>query len=241
MTDYKYPKTIAAVQKRDRSQWEIGDALIRECGPPPLERQHDKSLARMEAAAAEIETLKIEGYTVSYLSKLRIVSHNFPTAQRNRNVCWNVYYSAGTPEMLDVLIEAAGKKKLDTELARKLRGAINEREDSKREREPGHKRAPSRRKRTTTTPSKEERKGLALIAEVLDWIKDIKTYSKGGERITERVEKNLPNLVSEEVDYLVETSLSAAEVFRKLGDVARKLKTNKRSHLTAVEGGKSHG
>ena len=82
---------------------------------------------------------------------------------------------------------------------------------------------------------------MALIAEVLDWIKDIKTYSKGGERITERVEKNLPNLVSEEVDYLVETSLSAAEVFRKLGDVARKLKTNKRSHLTAVEGGKSHG
>ena len=68
----------------------------------------------MEAAAAEIETLKIEGYTVSYLSKIRIVSHNFPTAQRNRNAGWNVYYSAGTPEMLDVLIEAAGKKKLVT-------------------------------------------------------------------------------------------------------------------------------
>ena len=85
-----------------------------------------------------------------------------------------------------------------------------------REREPGHKRAPSRRKRNepTSPPAKEERKGLALIAEVLDWIKDIKTYRQGRRVVLpSRVEKNLPNVLSAKRSIILSTtSLSAAEV-----------------------------
>jgi hypothetical protein len=29
-----FPKTIAAVQRQDNSNWAIGDALLEECGPP---------------------------------------------------------------------------------------------------------------------------------------------------------------------------------------------------------------
>ena len=48
----------------------------------------DGSFAKLEAAADEIEHLKVEGYSVDYLSKLREVSHKFRGATRNRAVSW---------------------------------------------------------------------------------------------------------------------------------------------------------
>src|SRR5258708_376834 len=69
----KYDRTSTAVQKRDRCMWEIGDALLAECGMPgdrdsqSRSPYHDGSRAKLEAVASEIDHLKIEGYTASYL------------------------------------------------------------------------------------------------------------------------------------------------------------------------------
>ena len=32
MTEFKFPKIVALIQRRDRSQWEIGEELLRICG-----------------------------------------------------------------------------------------------------------------------------------------------------------------------------------------------------------------
>jgi hypothetical protein len=231
MADFK--KTIAAVQKRERCNWEIGDALIDECGPPSEHGVQDGSHAALKAAAAAIEAAKVEGYTANYLARLRIVSFNFPKRVRRPNsLSWEVHASAGTPEMLDVIVEAAGKKPVTQTVARTMRKAIDEQQDRKRRRDPDYKTPPKTTK--PYIPTKDERKGLALIAEVLQWAQDIKAADKTVVRVTEKVEKHLPRLVAEEIDYLVDISLTLAEDARKLGDVARKLRTNKRTHLSVV-------
>lgn len=241
MTEFKFPKIVALIQRRDRSQWEIGEELLRICGAPPIGSKKDGGYAQLDAVANEIETLKIEGYTVSYLAKMRIVSHNFPSEQRAAGISWNVHYSAGTPDMLNAIIEAAGKKPVTTLMARKLRNVINDQQQRRQEKEPGRKTPPRKTKRTHVIPTKDERKGLALIAEVLDWLKDIKAADKGIIRVTSKIEKNLDRLVIEEVDYLVDSMLTLAEHAREGAEMARKLRANKRSHLTTIEGGKSHG
>jgi hypothetical protein len=56
--------------------------------------------AKLEAAADEIEHLKIDGYTVDYLAKLREVAAKFPSRIRNPAISWAAHRSAGSPEML---------------------------------------------------------------------------------------------------------------------------------------------
>jgi hypothetical protein len=46
-----FPLTLAACKKGDFSNWEIGDALIKECGPPGTVGIHNGSFERIEAAA----------------------------------------------------------------------------------------------------------------------------------------------------------------------------------------------
>ena len=67
----------------------------------------DGSFAKLEAAADEIEHLKVEGYSVDYLSKLREVSHKFPGRIRNPAVSWAAHRSSGSPEMLNAIAKAA--------------------------------------------------------------------------------------------------------------------------------------
>ena len=50
----KFPRVLAAVQKRERSQWEIGDALIAECGPAAKNGVHDGSYAKIVACSEEL-------------------------------------------------------------------------------------------------------------------------------------------------------------------------------------------
>ena len=75
----KFPKTVAAVQKHDRSQWEIGDALL-------AETDIGGSYDELEEVAAELEGLNIEGYSVTHLSNLRRTAHNFPPIGRSNRL-----------------------------------------------------------------------------------------------------------------------------------------------------------
>jgi len=70
----EFPNVVDAVRKRDGSLWEIGDALIKECGMPLKSGIHDGSRERIKRAAKELTDLKIEGYGINTLVKIRNVA-----------------------------------------------------------------------------------------------------------------------------------------------------------------------
>jgi hypothetical protein len=98
---------VAAAQERERSLWEIGDALLEECGPPSEDGRDNGSREKLEEAAAEIEQLNIEGYSAGRLYNLRKVAHNFPPDRRVPGVSWDAHRLAGSPEMLEAIIKHA--------------------------------------------------------------------------------------------------------------------------------------
>jgi hypothetical protein len=104
----KYDRTSTAIAERDRSLWEIGDALLAECGPPSEDGRDNGSYEMLKAAAAELEHMKIEGYTVGRLFNLRKMAHNFPAARRASGVSWAAHRSAGSLEMLEAIVKAVG-------------------------------------------------------------------------------------------------------------------------------------
>jgi len=229
----KFPKTVAAVQKRDRCMWEIGDALLAECGKPSaLPSQNDGSRAKLEAAASEIEHLKIDGYTVDYLAKLRDISNKFPGGIRNPAISWAAHRSSGSPKMLETIVKAVGNKPITNAVVRSMRPVIEKHQEREyREENPGK---PLPKRGEMPAPSTKEARGLLLEAESLRYNNKILSCRSEMDDVAEWLEKNLDKLSAIAVDYLVETALSLAEDARRVADVARKLKASRRAHLSVV-------
>jgi hypothetical protein len=227
-----FPKTIAAVQRRDRCMWEIGEALLAECGPPSTNGKHDGSYAKLEAASQEIEHLKIEGYTVDYLAKIREVAHKFPSRIRNPGVSWAAHRSSGSPAMLGAILKAAGSKPVTNAVVRSTRAAIEDRQAREYRKENPGKPLPPRRE--MPVPSTKEVKGVALIAEIARWVSTLKSADQAILSVTEMVDEKLPRLEAVDIDYLVDIALGLSQHARELADIARKLRSNRKANLSVV-------
>jgi hypothetical protein len=93
---------LAAVRDLDSSNWEIGDALLAECGPPG-----NNEILR-KASAYLLEEGGVE-YDVERLSELRRVAYAFPVSERRAEYCWVIHREAGSPEMLAWIIAGTPK------------------------------------------------------------------------------------------------------------------------------------
>lgn len=221
----KFPKTIAAIQRRDRSQWEIGDALLAETD---VGGSHDE----LQEVAEELEHQKIEGYSIEHLRKLRATSHNFPSRARETSISWDAHKHAGSPEMLETIVKSAGSKPVTRDLVRSMKPVIEQHQERKyKEENPGK---PLPKRGEMPAPSAKEVRGLALQAEMLRYNSKILGCRGEMEDVAEWLEKNLEKLTSIEVDYLVETMLSLVEETRRITEMARKLKAGRRAHLSVV-------
>jgi len=105
----KFPRTLAAVKKGETSTWAIGDALIEECGPPSEHGVNDGSRPKLEAARQYLENNGGYEYSLSHLIGLRDTAFNFRSFERNSNLSYHVHRVAGTPEMLNAIIQGAPK------------------------------------------------------------------------------------------------------------------------------------
>ena len=94
------PALLTAVKEGETSLWELGDALVAECGPPG-----DNDSLR-SASAYLLETGGYE-YDVPYLSALRRTAYAFQPSDRRREFSWSIHRAAGTPEMLAAIIAGA--------------------------------------------------------------------------------------------------------------------------------------
>jgi hypothetical protein len=106
-TTSKFPKTLAAAKRLAECEkgsweahWQLGDALIRECGPPGDNGVNTKSDERLKKAQ---KALREHGYEYGFrsLEQHRSVSHHFPARTRVRGIVWSVYRAAGDIETLE--------------------------------------------------------------------------------------------------------------------------------------------
>jgi site-specific DNA-cytosine methylase len=101
---YHFPRTLKAAEASERSQWAIGDALLKEAD----DRQSGER--GMNAVSKELEANGIE-LSAGYLAALRATALAFP-ANRRHALPWKVHSVAGTPDTLDVIVRGA-KKDID--------------------------------------------------------------------------------------------------------------------------------
>ena len=120
--DVDFPLTIEAVQARDGSLWTIGDALIKEIGPPPKKSIKDNDPSKPIGVAAKsikdnidslfeqcAKKLFIQGfpaYTTDRLRRLRDTAARFDVEQRREIVSFEAHRDIGSPEKLDEIVEA---------------------------------------------------------------------------------------------------------------------------------------
>jgi hypothetical protein len=105
METQKFPLTLAAYKKREMSQWDIGDALIDECGPASG-RNGDSKDQRIKAAHKYIVAAGFDCEERT-LYCLRQVATEFPLNSRRMEISWSAHRAAKTPERLNAIIAGA--------------------------------------------------------------------------------------------------------------------------------------
>jgi hypothetical protein len=112
MRQPKFPNILALVAKgaktQTRFQWELGDTLVQEIGPP----QRDGATgARFEALSEELKQHGHE-YEVTSLRALRNIAYAYPDNRRYPALSFGVHQDAGDPDVLDAIVEGAPKGQL---------------------------------------------------------------------------------------------------------------------------------
>jgi hypothetical protein len=104
----EYQKILHAMQTLDKARWDLGDALVAECGAPdPTSAGYDGP-GKLRAA---LLNLRENGYesTLEDLSKLRRVSYVFRQSTRRSDISWDLHAESGTPEMLQAIMASIPK------------------------------------------------------------------------------------------------------------------------------------
>ena len=103
----KFPLCDAAVQKMDGGDWELADAIVAECSETGDDGVKNESYAKMKAMRREIA--KNRGVKLSFerIRKLRKVASAFQPGRRRPAVSLDGHLEAGTPDVLDKLINSA--------------------------------------------------------------------------------------------------------------------------------------
>jgi hypothetical protein len=114
-----FPLTIEAVENHDKSLWSIGEALIKEIGPPRgkeddelavsslnTNKIRDNSSLLFEQCAKRLFILGHPAYTVERLRTIRNTTYKFPAESRHESIVFEAHRSAGSPEKLDEIVAA---------------------------------------------------------------------------------------------------------------------------------------
>jgi hypothetical protein len=121
----QYKKILHAMQTLDKERWDLGDALVAECGAPdPTSAGYDGP-GKLRAAW---HYMRENGYdcTLQDLSQLRRVAYVFRPSTRRADISWDLHAESGTPEMLQTIMDSIPKgtslSKSYIASVRKLRG-----------------------------------------------------------------------------------------------------------------------
>jgi hypothetical protein len=164
-----FPRTLAAVKKGEHSLWEIGDALLAECGPPS--GVHDGNFEKVKAASKYLLENGGYEYSLRYLADLREMAFRFKVSDRTVGISFTVFRIARTPEMLQAIITGAPKgtkitpdyvekvisgQKLEREAAQREADRLAK-EQARKEREKAEAKEEAARKKAAKAKTKKER------------------------------------------------------------------------------------
>jgi hypothetical protein len=132
------PKTIkaaralvAAGKSSWHEHWNLGDALVEECGPPGANGVNNGSEKKLRDASNELKRLNLP-HTLIWLRKLRSCAAAFPTPDnRLPAISWTVHLEAGNPETLTAAKDQAQQKQ--ESLTVKFVKRFNKQQDHERE------------------------------------------------------------------------------------------------------------
>ncbi len=107
LAEIKFPLCDAAIRKIDSGDWDLADAIVAECSETGDDGVRNESYALMKAMRDEIA--KNRGVELSFerIRKLRTVASAFPPGRRRPGVSLDGHLEAGTPDVLDELINSA--------------------------------------------------------------------------------------------------------------------------------------
>jgi hypothetical protein len=104
----KHPRALAIAQKAESALWDMGDYLIEVAGKWRGQNgERDGSMTKIEEVSAELAANGYPDYSVNFMLQLRQTATTFATSDRVRGVSWTAHYEAGTPKMLQAVIDAA--------------------------------------------------------------------------------------------------------------------------------------
>jgi hypothetical protein len=135
----KFPRCDAAVRKREGDEWELADAILAECSEPGEDGVKNESYAKMETMREEIA--KNHGVDLSFerIRKLRKVASAFPPGRRRPGISVEGHLEAGTPKVLDALVNSAPKgAALTRQLIRQLKYPAEKAEQNQQKAERHH-------------------------------------------------------------------------------------------------------
>ena len=105
----KFPEVVAAVREAEKCLWKIGDALIKECGPPGDHGVNTGALDKLDQCARELRRLGFETFPRIFKG---------PEAHGRQFLGWGsipirpftVHSEAGDPATLKAAMEAAARE-----------------------------------------------------------------------------------------------------------------------------------
>jgi hypothetical protein len=141
-----FTNTLQAVtateQAAAKSQWTIGDAIVKDLkaaglvktSPNAESALEDVSYKTIEQCVEQLEAKGFDKYSTSYCTKLYRTAHAFPRNDRNLEIGWEAHYEAGTPSNLAEASTALRrlKKSITGPNMRWLMGEWREKADAER-------------------------------------------------------------------------------------------------------------
>lgn len=127
-TPGEFPLTLAACIKFEKAndktsliQFEIGDALIAECGPVTAKGVRTGRSSTAIEAAHEYLASKGYKYALDSLKHLRLTSSRFEAPNRLRSLSWTAHFEARSPDVLRKAIEAYPDETITVAMIREFR------------------------------------------------------------------------------------------------------------------------
>lgn len=87
----KYPESRSQIKKAEKSQWDIGDALLKEIGPAGKDGVHNDSSEKFEELSKILAEEDGIEYLADSLRKLRDVAEQWPAGLRNPAFSWSIH------------------------------------------------------------------------------------------------------------------------------------------------------
>ena len=171
LTDY--PLTLTAINKQDKIQWEIGDALIQETsvGPTGPNKANNGSLAELVKVSVQIKIHLGIDISPETLRQYRSAASTFTHGARAPCVSWRVHLQLGTPEKLQKFLLWV---KEDNKRRSTVAEAINfNREEAKKKLLATAATKPLEVKILTLDPIKEKQEIINTEAEIINIKKEI--------------------------------------------------------------------